>query len=267
MFAAVVRLELRRSRTLLLWLLVLTVGYAGAVAAVYPVLRNNNKLLTDYMNAFPKEYLAAFGMEGSLVDPGVFWTTYIGSMLWPIVAAMAGIIVATRVTAADTERGWAELPLSGRLARTPYLLASILVQALVLALLAAAMVFAVVAFGAIVGAGFDAPRFMLAGVAAWLFGCAIAAVTSLLAAVTLSRGFAAGFVAGGLLVMYLLRAIAEIQKDVSWLANLSAFHYLSGRPIVDEGVLPVGDVLLFVGVSLLAWCGAILVFRSRDLIV
>jgi ABC-type transport system involved in multi-copper enzyme maturation permease subunit len=266
MIGAVFSLELRRSRQLASWLLLVTALYGGLVAAVYPVLRDNMARFDEYMKIYPKAILEAFGMVGSLADPGTFWNTYVASMLWPIVAGIAGILLATRSSAADTERGWIELPLSGRLPRTTYLAAAIGVQLAVLAALAAATAGGVVAVGWIVGAGFDAGRFALGGVGIWLFGCAIAAVTTLLAVVTLSRGAAGGAVAGALLVMYLFRALATIQPDLDWLATFSAFHYLDPKAVIDEGLLPVGDVALFVGIAAAAWAGAIWAFARRDLI-
>ena len=74
--------------------------------------------------------------------------------------------------------------------------------------------------GPLVGAEFDVVRFLAASVIFWLFGCAIAGVTSFVAALTLSRGVAAGVAAGVLLVMYLLNIVAEMQVDLAWLGDL-----------------------------------------------
>ncbi len=146
------RLELRRSRLVAFWMAVIVLAYGGIIAAMYPILEENATALEDYMEIFPKELMAAFGMTGSLVDPGVFFGTYIGSMLWPIVAAIAAIILATRPIASDVERGWADVALSTPLTRGRLLAAAIASQALVLALLAAATV-----AGVLVSAGSSAP--------------------------------------------------------------------------------------------------------------
>lgn len=266
MIVAVFRLELRRSRALTGWLALVGALYAGMVAAIYPILRSNMAVFDDYMKLFPKEALSIFGMEGSLVDPGFFYNTYVGFMLWPIVAGIGGIVVATRA-AADTERGWIELPLSGHLGRWRYLAASMGVQVVVIAALAASIIGAMLGVGAVAGDGFETGPFLLAGVASCLFGWLIAAVATLVAVATLSRGTAAGVVAGGLLLMYLLRAIATIQPDLNWIATLSAFHYLYPAAIIDSGTLPVGEALLFAVLSLAAWALAAWRFERRDLVV
>jgi len=48
-------------------------------------------------------------------------------------------------------------------------------------------------------------------------------------------------------------------------AALSPFQHFQTRPIIDEGVFPIGDFLLFVVVAALAWGAALLLFRRRDL--
>jgi ABC-2 type transport system permease protein len=260
------RLELRRSRMVAFWLAVIVLAYGGIIAAMYPILEENAKAFEDYMAIFPKEFLAAFGMTGSLADPGVFFTTYIGSMLWPVIAAIAAIIMATRPLAADVERGWADIALGTPLTRWRLLVAAIASQALVLAMLAVATVAGVLLVGPLVGADFDAGRFAAAGVVMWLFGCAVAGVTSLVAAATLSRAIAGGLVAGLLILMYLMNIVAQLQVDLAWLASLGAFKYLLTTELIDAGVVPWSSLVIFAAVAAAGWLGALLVFRRRDLL-
>ncbi len=222
--SAAFRLEMRRSRTLVLWLAVIAAAYGIFLAFFYPVFRDNYKLVEQYLSLFPSELMAAFGLEGSLADPGVFFSTYIGGLLWPIVAAIVGM-----------------------------------------AFLAAATVAGIYAVGLIVAAPFDAIGFGLAGVVAWAFGCAIAAVATLLSVATLNRGLSAGATAGTLIAMYLAQAIARIQPDLAWLGDLSAFRYFQATPIIDEGRFPWGDFSVFGLVAVAAWALSLWTFRRRDL--
>jgi ABC-2 type transport system permease protein len=266
MTALTFRLELRRSRMLAIWLAVIVVAYGGIVAAMYPILVDNAQAFEDYMKIFPQEFLAAFGMTGSLADPGVFFGTYIGGMLWPVVAAIGAIILATRPVAADVDRGWAEVALGTPLSRWRFLGAAIASQALVLAALALATVVGVLGVGVLVGAGFDAGRFLAASVVMWLFGCAVAGVTSLLGAVTLSRATAGGVAAGILILMYLLNIVAQLQVDLAWLANFGAFKYLLTTELIDTGVFPWASVAIFAVVALGGWAAALVAFARRDLL-
>ena len=260
------RLELRRSRIIVIGLALVVLVYGGLIAALYPILLANTTMIEDYMKLFPKEIMAAFGMTGSLADPGVFFTTYIGSFLWPVVAAIAAIVLATRPSAADADRGWADVVLATPLTRGRHLGAGILGQLLILAALAFVTVGGVLMVGALVGAGFDAGRFLAAGIVLWLFGCAMAGVTSLVAVVTLSRGVAAACTAGILIAMYLLNIVAQIQPGLAWLGDLSAFRYAGVGALIDRGTMDWVGVGIFAVVASTGWIASLLLFRRRDLL-
>lgn len=266
MIAPTLRLEVRRSRMLITWLSLAAILYGGFIAALYPVVRDNMAEYEKILAIYPKEFIAAFGMTGSLADHGIFFTTYIGSFLWPLVAAIGGIIVATRTTAADVDRGWIEVPLSAPISRVRYLASAIAGQVVTIAILAVACEAGLLVVGAVVGAGFDTGRFLLVLPVAIAFGCAIAAVTTLAGTVTLSRGAAGGLVAGLLVAMYLIRIIAEVQPDIAWVGNLSIFEYFTPTPIIDEGIVPWGDLAALGSVSVVGWVAALLVFRRRDIL-
>lgn len=258
------RMELRRNGSLTLWLGVTMALYGATMAAMYPIMVDNDKLFTDYMETFPKEFFAAFGMTGRLSDPGVFYTTYIASWLWPIMAAVVALLIGTRV-AVDLDRGFLDLPLSTPASRVRYLAASTVGQAIAMAIVAMATVGGLWSVGRLVGAEFDPGRFALAGMLSWLFGCAIAGVTTLLAVLTLSRGRASGIVAGILVAMYLVYIVTQISTDLAWLAPLSAWDHFRTTELIDQGTFPLGDMALFVGVAVAGWLGALWAFRRRDL--
>jgi ABC-2 type transport system permease protein len=258
------RLELRRGRSLTLWLAVTMALYGAIMAAMYPIMVDNDALFRQYMETFPKEFLAAFGMTGSLSDPGVFFTTYISSWLWPIMAAVLALLLGTRVPA-DLDRGFLDLPLATPVSRVRYLAASVVSQALAMAVLAAATVGGLWLVARLVGVEFDLGRFAGAGVLSWLFGCAIAAVTTLLAVVTLSRGRASGIVGGVLVAMYLVWVVVGVSADWAWIAPISAWDHFNTTKLIDLGVLPLADMVLFGAIAVGGWLAALAVFRRRDL--
>jgi ABC-type transport system involved in multi-copper enzyme maturation permease subunit len=259
-------LELRRSRLLAFWLAVVGAAYTATIGVMYPIFVENNALMEEYLKVFPKEFMAAFGMTGSLADPGVFFTTYIGSFLWPILAAMGAIVLATRPVAADVASGWSEIALGTPLRRSRALVAAILCQAVVLAVVAAATVAGVLVAGVVVDAGFDAARFALGGVVIWLFACAVAGVTSILGAITLSRAKAAGIVAGILIVMYLANVVAQLQPDLGWVGDLGAFKYIVVTDLIDHGTVPWTSIAVFGVAAFVGWAGSLVVFARRDLL-
>ncbi len=267
MTGALLGLEVRRSRSVTIWVAVVAFVYGAFVAALYPTMQANAKLLEDYLKILPQGFLAAFGMEGGgLTDPGGFFSTYIGTWLWPVLAALLGILLATRPVAADLERGFVELPLSTRVPRLRYLGLTIVAHAAALVVAAVATVAGFLVAGLVVGAGFDNGRLLLVAVPAAALGFAIHGVTSALSVATLSRGTAGGITAGVLLAMYLMNIIARLQPDYAWVGSLSAFRYFDVRSIIDAGTLDLGGLALFIAVALGGWAVALGAFRRRDLV-
>ncbi len=259
------RLELRRSRGLIVWLGITLLAYGGVMGLMHPIMRENDALMQEYMDIFPKEFMAAFGMTGALSDPGVFFTTYIASWLWPIIAAVAGLLAGTRAVAADLDRGFLDLPLATRISRVRYLGASIWMQVIVMAVLAFAAVLGLWATGVLAGAPFDLGRFLLGGVLCFAFGCAIAGVSTLVSVATLSRGLTSAIVGGALIGMYLLFVVTQISEDLAWLAPLSAWTHFQTTELIDNGVFPVGDLALFAAFAVGGWIAALWAFGRRDL--
>jgi ABC-2 type transport system permease protein len=222
-------------------------------------------MIDQYMGLFPKNLLSIFGMQGSLADPGVMFSSYIGGMLWPVVAAVAAIALATRPVAGDLDRGFLEIALSTPFSRARYLATAIAGQAVAIAVLALATVGGMLLGGTVVGAPFDAGRFLLAAVHAFAFGIVIAAVTTLLAVAVLDRGRAAGIATALVLGTYLLDAAAKVWTGLGTVAEISPFHHFVTRPIIDDGTFPTADFVLLVVVAVVAWAAAIALFRRRDL--
>lgn len=258
------RLEFRRGVMLLIWVGLVSVLYAGIITAFYPTILENAAAFEDMMAVYPKELMAAFGITGGLGDPGTFVNSYIYQFLWPLVAAIAGILLATRV-AADAESGFLDLPLSSRLPRVRYLAAGIASQVVSLAALSAVTIAAIVAVDLFIAPDFDVARLTAAGVHAFALAIAIAGVTTAFAVALLDRGRAGGLAAGILILMYLLNVIAQLSTDLRELARLSAFHYFDLKPVIDTGTYPVADSALFLAVAVGGWLVALVLFRRRDL--
>jgi len=258
------RLELRRGRMLVFWIGLLSALYAGFITAFYPTILENAADFEKMLEVYPKELMAAFGIVGSLGDPGVFINSYIFQFLWPLVAAIVAIILATRV-AADAASGFLELPLSTRLPRLRYLSATIAGQIVAVAILSVVTVASIWFVDLFIAPDFSIERLSLAGLHALTMGLAIAGPTTLLAVVFLDRGRAAGLAAGILVLMYLANVIAQLSPDLTWLANLSAFHYFDLKPVIDSGTYPAGDSALFMAFAIGGWILALLAFRRRDL--
>ena len=266
MNAFVLRLELRRSRVLSFWLGLTAILYAVFIAAYYPTLAADTELVETMIKNFPKAMSAAFGLEGNLAEQGTYFNVYLLSMLWPLLAAIAAILIPTRTLGADLDRGVLELSHATPISRTSYLMTAIAAQLVVLGALVVVMVAAIVGTLLVVGVPVDLARWSVVAVLALTFACAIASLTTLLSVVTLSRPLAGGLVAGLLVAMYLGQTIAKLAPDVSWVSYLSAFRYFSPAPVVNAGSLPLEGFAIFGVLATVCWAAALWLFRRRDLL-
>jgi ABC-2 type transport system permease protein len=264
MNVAALGLEARRGRILVLWLLVVTMAYAGFISLFYANVAANAAEFKKLIEIYPKEILLAFGIEGDFADPAVFLTGYVYNFLWPLIAAIAGIVLGTRV-AADADRGFLDLALSTPLTRTTHLGASIVAQVVGLALISVSLVAAILGADLFIEPDFPADRVALTAAPALVFGVAIAGPATLLAVILLDRGRAAAIVAGVLVVMYLLDVVAALAPEWDAVATVSAFRYFDLKGLLQTGAYPVADTLLLGGIGVAAWLAALLVFRRRDL--
>jgi ABC-2 type transport system permease protein len=262
----VFRLEIRRSRALLFWLALATVLYGGLMAAYYPRLSSDAAMIDDIVQRWPKEMLTAFGITNDLGLQGTYFSVYVLSMIWPIVAGIGAILVATRAVAADNDAGFLELSVTTPISRTRYLITAIVGQISILAALAIATVGSIVVVLALVGVQTDLARYAVVAVMALAFACVIASSTTLLSVLTLSRAQAGGAIAGVLLLMYLLQTASKLVDGASVLARFSLFGYFSPAEVIDRGTYPIGDLLILSVISVVCWAAATAVFRRRALI-
>ena len=259
------RLELRRSWTLVVWIGAIAFVYAGGITLFYPTIIANAAQFEELLKVYPRELMAAFGITGSLADPGTFLGSYVFAFLWPLVAAIAAIMLGTR-PAADAESGFLDLPASTQLPRQRYLLAAIANQVVALVVLAVLTIVAIEAVDFLIEPDFDTARLIGAGGYAVLFGLAIAGVSTAFAVALLSRAQAAGLAAGILIVMYLVNVIAQLDPDLGWVANLSAFHYFDLKPFIDQGTVPMDGMVLYAVAALGGWLAGVVIFRRRDIV-
>ena len=264
MNAVALQLELRRGRVLIAWLAAVTAAYAGFLSLFYANVAENAAEFEKLLEVYPKELLIAFGMEANFADPAVFLSGYIYNFLWPLIAAIAGIVLGTRI-AVDADRGFLDLALATPLTRVRHLGASIIVQVIGLALIAAALVLAILAADLFIEPDFPADRVALTALPALAFGLAVGGPATLLAVALLDRGRAAAIVAGVLVLMYQLKVVAALAPEWDVLADVSVFHYFDLKTLLRTGEYPLGHSLLLGGIGLVSWGAALIAFRRRDL--
>ncbi len=256
-------LEWHRSRVLIAALAVIGALYAAFISIFYTNVVENAAAFQELIDLYPKELLQAFGMSGDLAAPGVYLGGQIFTFLWPLLAAIGGISLATRV-AGDADRGFLDILLTTPLPRLRHLAISIAIQVLALVAMAAAMIGGILLGDLLIEPSFPTDRVIGSIVPCVAFGMAVAGPATLLAVLLLDRGRTAGLVAGALVVMYLVNVIAQLAPASGALAAISFFRYFSVREFIDGGAFPVTDTLVLAATGIVGWGLALLAFRRRD---
>jgi ABC-2 type transport system permease protein len=195
--------------------------------------------------------------------PEGFITFRLLEAIVPIALCVWPILTGARLVRGEEERGTLDVLLATPQPRVRLLLEKI--GALVIALLLIAVLFAL---GTVVGEAsighIDVGRALLAGLNLILLAFCFSMVALLISQFTISRGVAAGWTSGLLLLSFLLDSIGRVVNG-SWVQYLSPFYYYNlNRPLVPGFQGSPAAVLLLVGLSALCAAISLLLFTRRD---
>ncbi len=244
------------------------VGYGlglGAVAALIVVIY---PAYAETLEGFelPAIYESFFGEGvGDFSNPRAF--LQVEFFAWaPLLLAVFAIIAGTGLLGGEEGAGTLEL-----------LLAQPVSRRMVFAQKLAALAVATVAIHAVAGLGFllSAPFVDLRGEIGALelyaatfsvlpFALACVALSVLAAALTPTRGLAAGLMTVETVVMYLMSAFADIVPGLDWMRYLSPFFYSDAQRVLTSGVVWWHQGLLLASGVAVAGL-ALLAFQRREI--
>lgn len=251
-----------RSRSLVVW----SAGVAAISAvqlAVYPSIASTAAGWQQMLDAWPEAFRAAFDLDAYTTGPG-FLNAELFSMIVPLVLVAVALGSAAAATAAEEERGTADLLLALPVARSTVLLAKAL--AMVVSVTAVA---AVAAVTVAVGAPLVDLEVSTAGVVA---GCAMVALLALLigaaglllGALTGRRAAVLGGGIGLALTAFLVDALAPMADWLEPWQDASPFAWaLRSDPLT--GGFATSDALLLAAVALALTAAALVIYQRRDI--
>ena len=112
---------------------------------------------------------------------------------------------------------------------------------------------------------FNYEGLILAGFAMFILFFSLGALSLLAAALFLESG--RSLTAAGIMVigMWIFNSIGGLVENLNFLQDLSFFHYLKTRVILDTGAIPFNDFFIVVFTGVLALIGACYIFNRREL--
>jgi ABC-2 type transport system permease protein len=182
-----------------------------------------------------------------------------------ITFAIYAVIHGSAAIAREAEKGTLDLVLSQPIRRSQFVISRGMVFVISSAILALATALTLIAGLAVIGETTDIPRLLLTIFQAWLVALAVAGYSFAFSCLFLSTAKAGA--AAGLLttVFYAIDIVARTVASVSWLGNLSLFHFYEPQHVLDTGGLSWVGIVVCGGVTIGAMAAAAVIFQRRDI--
>ncbi len=251
-----------RRRSMIWW--VIGMGALTAwLAAFYPVMRDS-EAMKDFINDFPPEMLALFG-----IDPATFLTgagyvqTEMYSFVAPIIVIAFAVSVGVAATSREESTGTMDMLLSNPIRRTTAILQKLDSFALLSFVIILVPAVTLMALNTPLGLKLNTGGIIAISFGLWLLGMVFGGATMLIGAFTGNPTVAGGAGAGFAVLAWVVGAFAELFTWLEIPSKLSPFTwYLHDLPIING--MSSGHVwLIITAAAFLA--GATVLFARRNI--
>jgi ABC-2 type transport system permease protein len=233
------------------------------IASVYPVIRDSDAM-KDFINEFPPEMLALFGIDPDTFLTGAgFLQSELFSFIVPIIVVTFGVLAGTAATAREEKDGTMDVLLSVPITRPSIVLQKAASMTLVSAAIMAATAFALIGMNAIVDLKLSIINLVAVCIGAWLLGLVFGGVAMVIGAVTGSPGATSGAAVSLAILSWFVSAFSNLYSWLEVPSKLSPFSwYLDGNPLLNG--FSSGHLWLLAG-ALAGVAAATVLFTRRNI--
>lgn len=193
---------------------------------------------------------------------------YVGEQLFglrmPLMTIILAISLFANLTATEEDRGSLASQLALPISRRRVLAEKFLAATTIIAIIHVAIGVGIVATLAGIGESLSLLRLLQTIFGCWLLSLCVGSFVFLLGAATGIRAVAIGVSSYIVFQAYLLSSLVTSIADLKTIEKISIFHYYRGGEIMRDGI-NVQHAALFVGLTIIFFCLAIVAFQRRDL--
>ncbi len=260
--------SMRTRRTAMIWYSLAGGLLAIAIGMIYSSIVERIDL-ASYLNEFPPEMLAAFGMSSNIL--GTTEITYAGFMSFEffpwfgIALVIYALVASGSQVASEVENGTMDMVLANPVPRWVYVISKflgLLVPLLIIGLVCGGFA---AAGGLLQGLEVPVNRFLYLGAIMGLFGSAFAGVGILLSVVTLSSQRSQMILAVIVIAQYVMDVVSKISADWEWIAPYTLFHYYDPGRILESFDWFWSPFIIFGVFAIVGPLAAVWFFQRRDL--
>ncbi len=225
--------------------------------------------LTSYLNEFPPEMLAAFGMSSSVL--GASEISYAGFMSFEffpwfgVALVVYALVAAGSQIAGEVERGTIDVIMSCPVPRWVFALSKYLGLLVPLLLIGLTCVLFSIAAGLIQGIEVPVGRFLYTGIIMGLLGGAFASLGVLFSVLWLSSQRAQLALAVIVVGQYVMDVVSKISDDWEWLGDYSLFNYYDTGLLLEGFEWTWAPLIIYSAVAVVGLIGTVALFERRDL--
>jgi ABC-2 type transport system permease protein len=260
MTAEITRFDLYNRRRSTLWYAVGMALYMLVIVVLYPSFKRSSEL--NKLTQGNSPLAALFGATGTLTSPAGWMNVNAYANFLPLIMLLLTIGYGAGAIAGQNEDGTLGLLLVLPVARGRILIgktATMIIQALILALTVAACVYLGRAFQVTL----DPAHVATATLAVLLLGIDLGLIALALGAATGSRGTAIGITSALAAVCYLISSLAPVVNWIHPLRYVSLFYWAIGNQQLTRGAAPGSFAVLLV-VAIAAAIAANTAFQRLD---
>ena len=256
---------IREQRRALMWWGIGLFASGATYAPFYPSIKENAATLEKYMDSMPDFLREAFmGASGDFTSPAGYLNTELFNFFAPLLLLLFAIGAGARAIAGEEEKQTLDILLSTPIARRRVVIDKFVAMLLAGALLSVLLWLSI----PILGPPFDLNPSLVDLAAAsfmcYLLAMAFGSIALAIGCATGRRALAVGVTAGIAAGAWLLDLLVPAIDSISWLQQLSPFHYyLQPEPMMNG--IGWGGSAVLAGIAVVAFGAALVLFERRDL--
>jgi ABC-2 type transport system permease protein len=225
--------------------------------------------LTSYLNEFPPEMLAAFGMSSSVLGSSeISYAGFMSFEFFPwfgVALAVYALVASGSQIAGEVERGTIDVVLSSPVPRWVFALSKYLGLLVPLLIIGFSCVLFSIAAGLIQGVELPVARFLYTGVVMGMLGGAFASIGVFFSVLWLSSQRAQIVLAVIVIAQYVMDVVSKISDDWEFLGRYSLFNYYDTGLILEGFEWTWAPLIIYSAVAVIGLVATVVFFERRDL--
>ena len=269
MFVFAIRMLRDRWKSLVIYSIT-ALGFLEMYIALFPVVHQRANQFDLVIKTFPPEIFKAMNIDPnslSFASIESYLSTEYMSFLWPILAIIFAISLASYISINEIDRGTIETLASLPARRSKIFLQRYFTGLILLAGFCIISLFGAIPLAILHNTEFIFNNFLTAVIGSFLFIWAVYSLTTLFSVVFSEKGKSTMATGGVLILMYVINIISALQKDFMDLKYFSFFHYYKGSDLLAMNIYTEYAVLALGGFAVVTTIGALIWFNRRDLSV